>query len=179
MFINLQELELRTVRFELDIPPGEIEFDGTVKQASALHTEGKAELLSGTLGEVRLVGRLSLKIEATCDRCLEPLSFPVEKSFDLFYRPAEVAGSGGEEELEEGETEVAYYEGDRLDLNEILREIVLLALPMQLVCSEACKGICPSCGQNRNLQDCNCSAPAVDDRWSKLKSFRAEIGPQN
>ena len=72
--------------------------------------------------------------------------------------------------------EVGYYEGNGLPLNDVLREVVLLALPMQLVCSEDCKGICPVCGQNRNQRACGCQPVAADDRWSKLKDLRAEIG---
>ena len=59
-----------------------------------------------------------------------------------------------------------------LDLEEVLREQVLLALPMQRVCDAACKGICPVCGRNRNEVDCGCSVAAVDDRWKALRNFQ-------
>jgi len=50
-----------------------------------------------------------------------------------------------------------------------LREFVLLTLPMQRVCSEDCKGICPECGLNRNLKECACHGAKADDRWAALK----------
>jgi len=56
------------------------------------------------------------------------------------------------------ETEVGFYDGDGLELSEVLREQILLSLPMQRVCGEGCKGICPVCGQNRNLVECLCQA---------------------
>ena len=59
MYISLQDLELRTVRFNADIPAGQIEFDKGVQQSSALHTEGTAQLLSGSLGEIRMQGDLA------------------------------------------------------------------------------------------------------------------------
>jgi uncharacterized protein len=93
--------------------------------------------------------------------------------------PTSVATEGGEDEIDEAAVEVGYYEGNGLQLNDVLREVVLLALPMQLVCGESCKGICPVCGQNRNQRECGCQAAAVDDRWSKLKNLRAEIGQRN
>jgi uncharacterized protein len=179
MFITLQELELRTVRFSVHVPAGEIEYVNQLQQATPLHAEGSAELVSNTLGEIRIRGALSVTMAAPCDRCLEAAAFPLEKRFDLDYHPADEIAGGGEDEIEEVETEVAYYDGDRLDLNEVLREVVLLALPMQLVCSETCKGICPSCGLNRNQQSCDCQERTVDDRWNQLRNLRVELGPRN
>jgi uncharacterized protein len=179
VFISLQELELRTVRFKVDIPADEIEYDRDVMQSSVLHAEGSAKLLNHSFGEIRVEGKLSVTMRATCDRCLETVAFPVESQFDLVYVPADNAKAGGEDEIDQAGIEVGYYEGNGLRLNDALREVVLLALPMQLVCSQACKGICPVCGQNRNQHDCACQPQALDDRWSKLKEFRAEIGPHN
>jgi uncharacterized protein len=178
VFISLQQLEQRTVRFNVDVPTGELEHDPKLKQASVLHAEGKANLLNHSLGEIRVEGNLKVTMQATCDRCLEMADFPIETSFDLLYMPAE-NGKGGEDEIDEGAIEVGYYEGNGLALNDILREVVLLALPMQLVCNEACKGICPVCGQNRNQRDCGCHSETADDRWSKLRTLRAEVGPHN
>jgi len=179
VFITLQELQQHTVRFKVDIPAGTIDFDGKVRQSAVLHAEGTAELLSHALGEIRLQGDLQVTVDAACDRCLEPVSLPIRSPFDLVYIPASVAAEGGEEEIDEAAVEVGFYEGSGLQLNDVLREVVLLALPMQLVCSESCKGICPVCGQNRNQRDCGCQSAAVDDRWTKLKELRAEIGQRN
>ena len=179
MFISLQELQLRPIRFRVDVPPGEIEYDNNIIQASILHAEGTAELLNRSLGEIRVRGNLTVTGEALCDRCLESATFPIDKGFDLVYVPAAEAASSAENEVDEAGIEVGYYEGGGLPLNDVLREVVLLALPMQLVCKEACKGICPSCGGNRNLENCDCQAQPLDDRWSKLKNFRAEMGPHN
>ena len=178
MFISLQQLEQRPVRFNVDVPAGEIEYDSKLKQSSVLHVEGTATLLNHTLGEIRVEGKLNVTMQATCDRCLEATDFPIENRFDLLYMPAE-NGEGGEDEIDESAIEVGYYEGNGLGLNNILLEVVLLALPMQLVCSEACKGICPVCGQNRNQRDCGCHTETADDRWSKLRMLRAEVGPHN
>jgi uncharacterized protein len=179
MFITLQELQQRNVRFKVDIPSGEIEFDNKVAQSSVLHADGVAELLNHSLGEIRLVGELHVTVDAPCDRCLEPVSLPIHSPFDLVYMPASEATEGGEDEIDEAAVEVGYYEGNGLQLNDVLREVVLLALPMQLVCDENCKGICPVCGQNRNQRECTCQSAAVDDRWSKLRDLRTEIGQRN
>ncbi len=179
MFISLHELELRPVRFDVEVRPGEIDYDGRIIQSTVLKSEGIAQLLNHSMGEIRVQGRLNVTIQATCDRCLEATGFPIENQFDLVYMPATEANAGGEDEIDQAGIEVGFYEGSRLPLNDVLREVVLLALPMQLICSEACKGICPVCGQNRNQRDCGCQAEIPDDRWSKLKNFRAEMGRHN
>ncbi len=178
MFISLQQLEQRPVRFDVDIPAADIEFDSRLTQTSVIHAEGSAQLLNHSLGEIRVQGKLRVTMETTCDRCLEAAVFPIENDFDLVYMPA-AESRGGEDEIQQAAIEVGFYEGGGLALNDIVREVVLLALPMQLVCDEACKGICPVCGQNRNQGDCDCHIEAVDDRWSKLKQLRAEVGPHN
>jgi uncharacterized protein len=178
VLITLQELQQHNVRFKVDIPAGEIEFDNKVAQSSALHSEGVVELLSHSLGEIHVQGDLRVTVNAPCDRCLEPVSLPIASPFDLVYMPASEASDGGEDEIDEDAVEVGFYEGNGLPLNDVLREVILLALPMQLVCNEDCKGICPVCGQNRNQHECTCQATAVDHRWSKLKDLRTEIGQQ-
>lgn len=179
MFIGLQELESHVVRFKVDVPAGEIDYDSKINQTSLLHAEGTAELLNRSVGEIRVRGGLKVTTGATCDRCMEPASFPIETSFDLIYMPKSEARTGGEDEVDAAGVEIGYYEGGGLALNEILREVVLLALPMQLICAEECKGICPVCGQNRNQRDCGCHPQGADDRWNILRNFRAEIGPHN
>jgi len=178
VFISLQQLEKRAVPFAVDIRMDEIDYGSEISQSSILHAEGSARLLNHSLGEVRVQGDLKVTMQATCDRCLEAATFPVERHFDLIYMPSTEAQIGGEEVHHDG-IEVGFYEGNGLALNDILREVVLLALPMQLVCNEACKGICPMCGQNRNQHECGCQPEPVDNRWSKLKTFRTQIGPHN
>jgi uncharacterized protein len=171
MFLSVREMELRKLPFETSYPPGEIEFfDKQLRQVDPLEVSGEAELLGAT-GEIRVRGRMKVRMEADCDRCLGPARFPVDSVFDLYYRP-EGAGIRSEEaELEAGETEIGYYTGDGLELKDLLREQVLLALPMQRLCREECKGICPVCGKDRNDGDCGCVVRPVDDRWAALKKL--------
>ncbi len=173
MFLSVKELELKKVRFEVAFPPGEIDFsDSGLLQQSVLEAHGSAELLANTLGEIRIQGRLTVKMGAECDRCLEPAVFPIDSDFDLFYRPAVEARLEGEVEIDPGETEIAYYEGGGIELKDVLREFVLLAMPMQRICRVDCRGICPLCGQNRNVQACECEPRPQDDRWAALKKLQ-------
>ena len=177
MFISVKELELKKVGFDVAFPPGEIDFadDGDrLTQATPLQADGTAELLPHTLGDIRVRGHLAVTMQCDCNRCLEPAQFPIDSSFDLFYRPAETAESSDEEEVEidAQEAEIGFYQGGGVELKDILREHVLLSMPMQRVCRADCQGICPVCGQNRNLVHCGCEAKLVDDRWSALKTLK-------
>ena len=171
MFFHIRDLEVRAGRFDLTLGPGEISFlDPKLRQKGQLKAAGKVELVTGALGEIRVKGHLSVVMEADCDRCLEPADFPIDSDFELYYSP--VANSPVHEvEIDKSGAEMGFYEGDGIELNDVLREFVLLALPMQRVCRQDCKGICPACGQNRNLKDCGCHPVAEDDRWAALKNY--------
>jgi len=170
MFLRVQDMEVRPIDFDLTFSPGEIDFEDGLRQQSDLRVEGRAEYLS-SVEEIRVRGGLTVELEGECGRCLEKAEFPLKSNFDLFYRPAESVEDAGEKALREGEIEIGFFAGDGLDLQEILREQVLLALPMQRLCREGCKGLCPICGVDRNERTCSCVAEIVDERWAALKKL--------
>jgi len=173
MFLSVKEMEKRKVRFDESFQPGQIDFSGEdIEQSSPLRATGLAELLPHTEGEVRIQGRYSVEMKADCDRCLAVAKFDLNESFDLFYRPVVVIAHEEEVAIDEGEAEIGFYEGGGVELEDVLRERVLLALPMQRVCSEGCRGICPVCGKNRNDGACECKPDPQDDRWGALRKLR-------
>ncbi len=175
MFLSVKELELRKVRFEETLQPGQIDFSGEeIEQSSPLKANGVAELLAHSDGEVRVEGRYTVEMTAKCDRCLGLARFPLDASFDLYYRPVSEISRDEEVEIEEGEAEIGFYAGGGMELEDILREQILLALPMQRVCSEDCKGICPQCGRNRNEAGCDCKAVEHSDRWEALRKLEIQ-----
>jgi uncharacterized protein len=165
-------LELRKVRFEETYQAGELDFsDEDVRQATPLTATGIAELLANTEGEVRIQGSLKVDMECECDRCLGAARFSLDAPFDLFYRPMADIAREEEVEIDEGEAEIGFYEDGGIDLEDVLREQVLLALPMQRTCREDCQGICPICGANRNETRCECKVETRDDRWGALRNL--------
>ncbi len=172
MFLSVKEMELRKIRFDVTFEPGRIDFAGeALEQASPLRATGVAELLPHSEGEVRIQGRYSVEMVAECDRCLGRARFPLEGTLDLYYRPSSFIARDEEVEIDEEEAEMGFYEGGGLELEDILREQVLLGLPMQRVCSDVCKGICPVCGRNRNETECGCRPETADDRWGALRDL--------
>jgi uncharacterized protein len=174
MLLSIKEMEVRKLPFAETWKPNGFDFsDSGVIQKGPLAVEGVAELLPHTGGEVRIQGRVVASLETECDRCLGRASFPVDAPFDLFYRPlASALEDGGEEvAIDEGEAEMGFYELPGLVLEDIIREQLLLHLPMQRVCREDCKGICPICGAHRNETACTCQAHPGDDRWMALRDL--------
>ena len=172
MFFHIRDLELRPAKFDVELAQGQLEFlDPKIRQTGTLHASGKADLASVTLGEIRVKGHVNVAMEAECDRCLEAAPVTVDSDFELLYRPG-ADGMGDEKEIDDDESEMGFYDGDGVELEEVLREFVLLALPMQRLCRADCKGICPACGQNRNLKECSCQQTSLDDRWAALKHLK-------
>ena len=171
MFLSISEMQLGSVRFSEAFAPGAIDFfDPQLRQTALIVTAGAAQLTESTL-EIVVSGQFSTTMEVACDRCLEPAAFPVDASFTLSYRPSASAPSAGESAIHGPELEVGFYEGDGIELSDVVREEILLLMPMQRVCREDCKGICPVCGQNRNQVECHCHLKAEDDRWAGLRNL--------
>ncbi len=124
----------------------------------------------------RLVGTVSTTLELLCGRCLELFARRVDAAFDLRYQPHTENTGEGELEIEEDDLSTAFYENDQIDLEQLVREQLLLSLPMKPLCREECKGLCPVCGTNLNRGTCACTRDWVDPRLAALKrAFRPEF----
>jgi uncharacterized protein len=180
MFIKIKDLELRNLEFDETLMPGVIDL-GEVQQREPLRAAGRAELVRENRGarkvieDIRLVGSFSTKIEAYCARCLEPVNNALKESFDLLYRPQGVDAVEADASIGKAETEIGYYQGAGLLLEDVLKEQILLALPVKQVCSPGCKGLCPHCGRNLNVESCNCAASLADPRWGALEDIRKKL----
>lgn len=181
MFIEIKELGLHPVDFREEFSPGAIDLGEEVRQRTPLTSEGRADLVEEHHGkhevvqDIRLKGKLETSLEVACARCLEAVVLPVQRSFDLLYRP--LGTDAGHEELSvtDAEAEIGYYQGDGLLLEDTLREQVLLSVPLKTVCREECKGLCPHCGKNLNESACTCADQIEDPRWSALKEIRTKL----
>jgi len=103
----------------------------------------------------------------TCDRCLGVFTREVVASYRMVY----VSEGGETRDLDPAEFQVIPPGLHVIDLAEDVRQSVLLAVPLKLLCKESCKGLCPTCGQNRNEGTCNCAEETVDSRWEGLRKL--------
>lgn len=127
---------------------------------------------------VNVDGELSFSTHPNCDRCLahyqDCRSIPVNVVLAPLY---ERKKRGGEEEVIEADLvkedeDFGYYEGDRFDLSEIIREKMFLSEPMKNLCKDDCKGLCQRCGEDLNLGLCGCKEETGDHRWDVLKNIK-------
>jgi len=181
MFLDIKDLELHPLEFAEEFQPGVIELGEEARQRGPLKASGRAEVVEEHAGkhevlkDLRLRGKLSAQLELQCARCLEPVSRDIKREFELLYRPLGADAGRDELSVTDAEAEIGYYQGDGLLLEDVLREQVLLALPLKVTCREDCKGLCPQCGKNLNQEQCSCSTEVDDPRWAALKEVRGRL----
>jgi uncharacterized protein len=101
-----------------------------------------------------------------------PVTIPVEQSFDLLYIPP--LRVEDERELGEDDLAVGFYQNQVIEVDDLVREQIELALPMGRLCKQDCRGLCPHCGANLNQVECGCSAEVVDPRWEALRVLKSD-----
>lgn len=118
-----------------------------------------------------LRGTLSGALEFSCSRCLEPAKVPVRLPVQVSF----VASSEDDEDEGEDDVDVAHFDGDEINIGPELREQILLNMPINPVCREACAGLCPTCGVNRNETACECAGkqpPEMGKLGAALRNFK-------
>lgn len=187
MRVNIDEIKEGGLRVAWDVPRQTLDEmvagdRSGFRAAAALRVEAS---LARAERRVLLGMRGKAALDAECVRCLAPVTLEVPVDFELTLVPedeyesepeavrddtrAPVAGSfdaeGADEEI---------YRGKEIDLDPILREQVVLALPGYPVCTEGCKGLCSVCGANLNERECGCERRVPDPRWAGLERFKRQ-----
>ena len=169
MRIELENLEGGKGDFAHVYGPDELNpVDERVSLTAPAAVNGKVRL-SGN--EVFVNGHLDTRAQVECDRCLKPVELPVIADFTLEYISDSEYESSQVVALTEAEMSVSVFDGKAIDVDEIVKEQILLAVPTHMLCREDCKGICPECGTDRNLGECNCVTNEIDPRWAALKNL--------
>ena len=161
--INVAEIQKKLVgekilKFDLDakeleITPEELNLLSSVQLEGTMSNAGDVLLLKANM---------TAKVQRMCGRCLK--EFSAETQADVLEKFYPV----GAENLED---DAFVYDSDVIDITEPLRESLLLAEPMQALCKEDCRGLCPVCGADLNDGDCGCDRETVDPRLAALKQF--------
>jgi DUF177 domain-containing protein len=167
VLITRQELELHPVTVSKIYPRGALDYQEAVfSQVGPLEVKAVARLAGQ---EIRIDGHISARLEAACDRCLAKVGIPIESDFDLLYRPLSSIAREEEIEVPEDELAVGFYSGEGIELAEVVTEQVILSFPMKVVCKLDCRGLCPTCGANRNFERCTCFSQRKDSPFAFLK----------
>jgi uncharacterized protein len=170
MRIKLENLEGRKGDFAHVYQPDELNpLDEGVDLTGPATVTGSVRLEGH---EVFVEGHIETRAQLECDRCLKPVELPVSADFALEYITGADYESSSNAALSEEEMSVSVFDGEAIDVDEIVKEQIMLALPARTLCREDCKGICPECGVDRNTGDCKCTPNEIDPRWAALKDFK-------
>jgi len=121
--------------------------------------------------EVLIQGDIQGRIALQCSRCLIGFHKDLSLNIDLLYHPEADVAKTETYEIPGDEINIGFYSNDELDITQIIREQLILNLPMKALCDEACKGLCPVCGADMNLQRCECKNESIDPRLKGLKKL--------
>lgn len=164
-------LDLSDVLLEPHTP---IEEDVPIELESFDSGQGRFPILEKTPVSIRvefvkerrltISGTARLLFEAACDRCLAPVKTELELDFTKKVSLDEPDG-GTAEELDEA----TYIDGYTLDVDQLVRNEILIGWPTKILCGEDCKGICSVCGQNLNQGTCDCEDTSLDPRMSVIR----------
>ena len=123
---------------------------------------------------LRVAGSVNTSVEMCCSRCLATFESTIKSDFTIFFRRGTAEESTSEEETELSEQDLisATYFGDEIDLTHEIEEQVAMEVPLQPLCRNACKGLCPECGIDLNQAKCSCSDKQFNFKFNALKDFK-------
>ncbi|MBI1760353.1 MAG: DUF177 domain-containing protein [Acidobacteria bacterium] len=175
MKISLAHLPVEGTRFEQQYQTGEL--DVSAHEFALTESPWIAGRLKRSGMDVKLEGALKAALSVPCDRCLTDVAVTIDQAVNLVFIPLEAERvAKGETELHERDLEFSFYENDELDVDQVIREQLELALPVRVLCQADCRGICAQCGADLNTDACNCQ-PLVDPRWQELAELKAQLEP--
>lgn len=125
---------------------------------------------SGAL--ISVSGSLNVMVELPCSRCLKKNTYPLDPEFEFVLAPATMKNLPHEMELQQEELNIDFYDGEVIDLAQIVRNQIILTVPFSPLCHPDCKGLCPSCGKNKNKESCEClQEETVNSRFLALRKI--------
>ena len=120
---------------------------------------------------VFVTGHIETSLVLECGLCLKKFPCPLSLGIHAQYLPAASLDVQEEQELKREDLDVIFYSGESLQFDDLIREQMILALPMHTVCTPGCLGLCPRCGQDLNKKNCHCVQNEPDSRFSILREF--------
>lgn len=121
--------------------------------------------------EVIVSGDLAAEVKLQCSRCLKDFSSKITIPVNVVYHPVEELKGEDKYEVRHEELDMDFYSGEELDIPNLLKEQLILNIPMKPLCDDLCKGICPVCGGDLNIEKCKCTITKTDPRFEGLKKL--------
>lgn len=166
MLINLTDyFEVQGKQAEIKVP---YEADSFITEWNDYPVLDKEDLVLKILniGDAKLTvsGNMTVKLQASCDRCLKPVNIDVPISFEY-----SVVKPDGFHEIDEDEQ--FFMNGYELDAEALINNELIMCLPMKVLCKEDCKGLCLVCGKNLNEGECGCDTFVPDPRMAAISDI--------
>ena len=161
--INISNLSEGIHEYRFDAEPSKIGLDerfiGTVKIEARIDK---------SVRQIFLQAEIQAEGSFFCDRCIEIFHQEMNTAYSMVY----VQGARSTIDLnKEEEIQILAADMNYIDLDDDVRQYILLTIPQKLLCKEDCQGFCPTCGVNKNIASCTCGAQEVDSRWDALKKL--------
>jgi uncharacterized protein len=121
---------------------------------------------------VKVNGRVQAALLLPCSRCLQEYTFEIDESFSLVLLKPGPEDTRAEVDLRPEDLDTEHFDGTTIDLDRIVGEEILLALPQQGVCSPVCKGLCAGCGADLNREPCTCSEKGGPSPFAALEALK-------
>jgi uncharacterized protein len=169
--LSLETITDEPLRFDFELPftVEELDREPLVSIAPA-HLAGEVSRVEGGYS---LSARLTWHGQLECSRCLAPYDFANDEDFSLLLYPrAPVAEK--EISLERDDFDAYFYDDATVSVAPIAEERIQIAVPMKPLCREDCRGLCPRCGSDLNVSECNCVSDDIDPRWRALELLKKE-----
>lgn len=135
---------------------------------------GRLSMLRTNRG-ILVEGQFAGSVTVECSRCLRPVAVPVTVSLQEEFQPTVDVARGTYLPVEEEDAALLIDEHHLLDIGEVLRQAVLLEVPMQALCKPDCAGLCQTCGKDLNEGPCDCPPADIDPRWEQLGALLEDI----
>jgi uncharacterized protein len=142
---------------------GELSVAGSVVPAGA--DAVAVAVLDSVDGGIEVTAEVQAPWQGECRRCLRPLTGELRGVVRELYR------SRSRHDPSEADDDTYPLEGDQLDLRPLVRDALLLELPLVPLCQEGCRGLCPTCGADLNTDPCGCPGADRDPRWGALDAL--------
>lgn len=160
------------------------ETDKWFKKAVKESISGNVEAFDATLTariskierSIEVVGGIYIKMKLMCDRCTENFDYEQQIPFRFLLEPAKQAKSKDadyNEDISEidDSLDFSYYDGDEVDIGDLIRQHIVMSQTIRHICREDCKGLCDRCGKNLNEGPCDCSNDSKESPFAVLKDY--------
>lgn len=124
---------------------------------------------------IHVAGTLKGTLQVNCHRCLQPVPWPLDEEVDVFLVEEEELEPSEEIELDAKDLDYEFFDGMVIDIDSLVVEQVFLALPVKILCSDNCRGLCPHCGTNLNEGPCSCEKKTGKSPFAALEAIKAHL----